>query len=1223
MGKSVTQKIIEDHLVSGEPKAGNEIAIRIDQTLTQDATGTMAYLQFEAMGIPRVRTKVSVSYVDHNMLQAGFENADDHRFLQSMAAKYGIYFSRPGNGICHQVHLERFGVPGGTLLGSDSHTPTSGGLGMIAMGAGGLDVAVAMGGGPIYLTMPKVVRVELKGELQPWVTGKDVILEMLRRLTVKGGVGRIFEYGGEGVVCLEVPERATITNMGAELGATTSLFPSDERTREYLRAQRREEVWAPLAADPDAEYDDVVEIDLNTLEPLIAQPHSPDSVVPVKEIAGTQVSQVCIGSCTNSSYRDLMTVAGVLRGKTVSPELSATVTPGSRQVFNMIARNGALAELIQSGFRILESGCGPCIGMGQAPPSGGVSVRTFNRNFVGRSGTPDAKVYLCSPEVAAATALKGVITDPRDLGERLRIETPAEFSIDDDMIIPPSEKPEEVEIIRGPNIQPLPLAEPVADPIEAPVLLKVGDNITTDHILPAGARILPLRSNIPAISEFVFERIDPSFAQRAKEAAQPEESADEVRDERLSEMARQAAAQAASIPMEAADRTEEVRSQWYSLRVRLGPVAQQVARIDGSGRVLWTSPYDSTILGTDLSETRGWRRMKETGDVVIDDSERLVGAAPILSWVDYLLRSPGAGVVLGALPPPAGGLVLVAVDRDKLAAQAGGISESLRQMGELAVTGAAGLPTEGGDQTKRTRAHWRGLRVRLGPAARCALRIGGDGRVLWTSPYDPTLVGLDMSGAPGVAQVLRSGGIASGDSASLLGASPLLAPRPTVSILTPLSPPGRGAVLIVADLSQPGIADLAAEGAAKVRDERLSKMARQAALEAASLPTDGGEPAEEIRSQWYSLRVQLSSVAQRVVGIDGSGRVLWSSPYDSTVLGTDLSETPGWHRVQDTGDIVIGESEPLIGSSPLVSTRDAAAVLGALPAPPGGLVLLIVDRDQLAAQPGNVSDNLQRMGELAVTGASALSTEGGDQTERTRAYWRGLRVRLGAAARSIVRVGKDRRILWTSPYDPTLLGVDMSRAPGVAQVLRSGGIVSGDAASLLGASPLLAPRPTVSILTPLSPPGRGAVLIVADLSQPGIAELLQHVALGRGGFVVVGGSNYGQGSSREHAALAPMYLGLKAVIAKSFARIHLNNLINFGIVPLTFATEADYDQVEQGDDLELAGLADALKKGQPVTVRNVSKGREFKAAHTLTPRQADIVLAGGLLNWVRKQARAS
>ena len=518
MGKNLTRKIIEEHLVSGEPKVGDEIAIRIDQTLTQDATGTMAYLQFEAMGLPRVRTKLSVSYVDHNMLQAGFENADDHRFLQSVAAKYGIYFSRPGNGICHQVHLERFSAPGQTLLGSDSHTTTLGGVGMLAIGAGGLDVAVAMGGGPFYLTMPKVVRVGLKGRLQPWVTGKDIILEMLRRLTVKGGVGRVFEYGGEGVACLEVPERATITNMGAELGATTSVFPSDERTREYLRAQRREQAWQPLSADPDAEYDEVVEIDLSSLEPLIARPQSPDNVVPVRELAGTKVAQVCVGSCTNSSYSDLMTVARVLRGKTVHPNLSATVTPGSRQVFNMIARNGALADLIESGFRILESACGPCIGMGQAPPSGSVSVRSFNRNFAGRSGTPNDQVYLCSPEVAAATALMGVVTDPRDLGDPPRVEAPAEFHIDDDMIIPPSEKPEEMEILRGPNIQPLPLAEPVAESIRAPVLLKVGDNISTDHILPAGARVLPLRSNIPAISEFVFERVDPSFSQRAKEA---------------------------------------------------------------------------------------------------------------------------------------------------------------------------------------------------------------------------------------------------------------------------------------------------------------------------------------------------------------------------------------------------------------------------------------------------------------------------------------------------------------------------------------------------------------------------------------------------------------------------------------------------------------------------------------------------------------------------------
>lgn len=520
MGKSLTRKIIEEHLVAGEPVAGSEVAIRIDQTLTQDATGTMAYLQFEAMGIPRVRTELSVSYVDHNMLQAGFENADDHRFLQSIAARYGIYFSRPGNGICHQVHLERFSHPGGTLLGSDSHTPTSGGAGMIAIGAGGLDVAVAMGGGAFYLTMPKIVNVHLKGRLQPWVAAKDIILEMLRRLTVRGGVGRIFEYTGEGLQDLNVPARSTITNMGAELGATTSVFPSDERTLEYLRAQGRADAWHAAGPDPDAEYDEVVEIDLDKLEPLVAQPQSPDAVVPVREVAGTKVSQVCVGSCTNSSYTDLMTVAEVMRGKTVYPELSATVSPGSRQVFNMIARNGALAELIASGFRILESACGPCIGMGQAPSTGGVSVRTFNRNFPGRSGTPNDLVYLVSPETAAATALKGVITDPRDLGAPPKVTLPEHYVIDDNMVLEPETDgaAAAVEVVRGPNIAPLPVAEPLPDTLEAPVLLKVGDNITTDHIMPAGARILPLRSNIPAISEFVFERLDPSFPRRAKEA---------------------------------------------------------------------------------------------------------------------------------------------------------------------------------------------------------------------------------------------------------------------------------------------------------------------------------------------------------------------------------------------------------------------------------------------------------------------------------------------------------------------------------------------------------------------------------------------------------------------------------------------------------------------------------------------------------------------------------
>jgi aconitate hydratase len=518
MGRSLARKIIEEHLVSGDPTAGSEIALRIDQTLTQDATGTMSYLQFEAMDIPRVRTKLSVSYVDHNMLQAGFENADDHRFLQSIAAKYGIYFSRPGNGICHQVHLERFSVPGMTLLGSDSHTPTGGGAAMLSMGAGGLDVAAAMAGSPFYLTMPKVVRVDLRGHLQPWVAAKDVILEMLRRLTVEGGLGRIFEYTGEGLADLGVPARSTITNMGAELGATASVFPSDEVTRQYFRAQAREKDWQPLQADPDAEYDEVVEIDLNKLEPLIAQPSSPDSVVPVREIAGTPVTQVCVGSCTNSSFTDLMTVATASRGKTVHANLSATITPGSRQVFNMIARNGALADLIESGWRILESSCGPCIGMGQAPPTGGTSMRTFNRNFPGRSGTPGDRLYLCSAETAVATALHGVITDPRDLGRAIQVSTPKEFHIDDDMIIQPSDKAEEVEVLRGPNIAPLPVAEPLPDTVRAPVLLKLEDNITTDHIMPAGAKVLPLRSNIPAISEHVFAQVDVLFSARAKEA---------------------------------------------------------------------------------------------------------------------------------------------------------------------------------------------------------------------------------------------------------------------------------------------------------------------------------------------------------------------------------------------------------------------------------------------------------------------------------------------------------------------------------------------------------------------------------------------------------------------------------------------------------------------------------------------------------------------------------
>ena len=518
MGRSLARKIIDEHLVAGEAKAGSEIGLRIDQTLTQDATGTMAYLQFEAMGIPRVCTKLSVSYVDHNMLQEGFENADDPRFLQSIAAKYGIYFSRPGNGICHQVHLERFSAPGQTLIGSDSHTPTGGGAGMLAMGAGGLDVALAMAGEPFYLMMPQVVRVNLKGRLPAWVAAKDIILEMLRRLTVKGGVGRIFEYGGEGAATLSVPERATITNMGAELGATSSLFPSDERTREYLRAQKREEAWIPLAADVDAEYDEVIEIDLSKLEPLIALPSSPDKAVPVREVAGTEVAQVAIGSCTNSSYADLMTVAAIAKGKMVHPGVSAAINPGSRQALMTIDRDGGLADLIAAGFRILESSCGPCIGMGQAPASGTASMRTFNRNFPGRSGTVGDRVYLCSPQVAAATALKGAITDPRDLGEAPRVKLPAEFWVDDGMIIAPPEKGDDVQIVRGPNIKPLPLAEPPAESIRAPVVLKVGDNITTDDIMPAGAKLLPLRSNIPAMAEHVFERVDHEFAKRAREA---------------------------------------------------------------------------------------------------------------------------------------------------------------------------------------------------------------------------------------------------------------------------------------------------------------------------------------------------------------------------------------------------------------------------------------------------------------------------------------------------------------------------------------------------------------------------------------------------------------------------------------------------------------------------------------------------------------------------------
>ncbi|MHB1605120.1 MAG: aconitate hydratase [Leptospirales bacterium] len=518
MALNLTQKIFKEHLVSGEMVPGKEIAIKIDQTLTQDATGTMAYLQFEALGLDRVRTELSVSYVDHNMLQTGFENADDHRYLQTVASRYGIIFSRPGNGICHQVHLERFGKPGKIMLGSDSHTPTNGGLGMIAIGAGGLDVALAMGGEPFHLSMPKVVLVKLTGKLQPFVSAKDIILELLRRLTVKGGVNRIFEYGGDGVASLSVPERSTITNMGAELGATTSVFPSDEKTRQYLKAQSREQDYRAMAADPGCSYDEIVEIDLNTLEPLIAQPHSPDNVVKVREIQGIPVSQVAIGSCTNSSYKDLMSISSVMTGKMVHENVSLGFSPGSRQTLEMISQNGVLANLITSGARLLESACGPCIGMGFAPPSGGVSVRTFNRNFEGRSGTKDAKVYLASPEVAAACAIMGVITDPRDIGATYQsVDIPEKYVLDDRMFIFPPADGSKVEIVRGPNIKPLPTRDRIAPKLSGKVLLKVGDNITTDHIMPAGAKVLPLRSNVPAISQYVFEAIDPTFHKRAKE----------------------------------------------------------------------------------------------------------------------------------------------------------------------------------------------------------------------------------------------------------------------------------------------------------------------------------------------------------------------------------------------------------------------------------------------------------------------------------------------------------------------------------------------------------------------------------------------------------------------------------------------------------------------------------------------------------------------------------
>lgn len=518
MGLTLTEKILKAHLVDGEFVKGQEIGIRIDQTLTQDATGTMAYLEYEAMGVPRVRTEKSVAYIDHNTLQSGFENADDHRFIGSVCKKHGIYFSRPGNGICHQVHLERFGIPGKTLIGSDSHTPTGGGIGMIAIGAGGLDVAVAMGGGAYYITYPKIVKVNLTGKLSPWVSAKDVILEVLRRMSVKGGVGKVIEYCGEGVKTLTVPERATITNMGAELGATTSIFPSDETTLAFLKAQDRADVWSELKADDDAVYDEQIDIDLSQLVPLAACPHSPDNVKSVNEIGKLKIDQVCIGSCTNSSYVDMMKVAHILKGKTVDPSVSLAIAPGSKQVLNMIAENGALADMIATGARILESACGPCIGMGQSPNSKGVSLRTFNRNFEGRSGTKDGQIYLVSPEMAAVSALTGYLTDPRTLGDMPEFKLPEHFKINDNMVVPPADEADmdSVEVLRGPNIKPFPQTSPLDDSIDCQVSLKVGDNITTDHIMPAGAKILPLRSNIPAISQHCFTVCDEDFPRRAK-----------------------------------------------------------------------------------------------------------------------------------------------------------------------------------------------------------------------------------------------------------------------------------------------------------------------------------------------------------------------------------------------------------------------------------------------------------------------------------------------------------------------------------------------------------------------------------------------------------------------------------------------------------------------------------------------------------------------------------
>ncbi|MBE7021786.1 MAG: aconitate hydratase [Ruminococcaceae bacterium] len=516
MAYTLAQKIIKEHLVTGEMKAGSEISIRIDQTLTQDSTGTMAYLQLEAMGIDKVKTKRSVAYIDHNTIQSGFENADDHKYIQTVAAKHGIYFSRPGNGICHQVQLERFGVPGMTLLGSDSHTPTGGGLGMLAIGAGGVDVAVAMGGGAYYITMPKILNVKLAGKLRPWATAKDVILTVLRELSVKGGVGKILEYTGEGVKTLSVPERATITNMGAELGATTSIFPSDEATLAFLKAQGREADYVPLSADADCVYDEEITINLSDIEPLAAQPHSPDNVLEVSKIGKIKVDQVAIGSCTNSSYTDMMKVAAVLKGKTVHPDVSLVIAPGSKQVLTMLAQNGALADMVAAGARILESACGPCIGMGQSPKTDAVSLRTFNRNFYGRSGTNSAQVYLVSPETAAASAITGVLTDPRELGEAPVIPMPEAFLANDNMVVSPAEDGSKVEVVRGPNIKPFPVNTPLAEVVSGKALIKVEDNITTDHIMPSNAKLLPFRSNVPYLAEFCLTPCDPEFPARAK-----------------------------------------------------------------------------------------------------------------------------------------------------------------------------------------------------------------------------------------------------------------------------------------------------------------------------------------------------------------------------------------------------------------------------------------------------------------------------------------------------------------------------------------------------------------------------------------------------------------------------------------------------------------------------------------------------------------------------------